>query len=123
MCDSSNETRDWNLYIRDMLEFGQAVLSYTEGMDRDEFVADRRTYDAVMRNIELIGESAARVPGHVRDSHPDIEWRSIIATRNRVAHGYLGIDDDVIWDIIQSDIPDMLRKLRHMLDVEHKQSL
>lgn len=123
MCDSSNETRDWSLYIRDMLEFGQAVLSYTEGMDRDEFVADRRTYDAVMRNIELIGESAARVPGHVRDSHADMEWRSIIATRNRVAHGYLGIDDDVIWDIVQAGIPDMLHKLRRLLNAKEDKSL
>lgn len=123
MSDSLSESRDWSLYIRDMLEFGKKVLSYTEGMNRDEFVADRRTYDAVMRNIELIGESAARVPGGVRDSYTDIEWRSIIATRNRVAHGYLGIDDDVIWDIVQTDIPDMLRKLHHLLDVEKGESL
>lgn len=96
MYDRCKESRDWSLYIRDMLEFGQKVLSYTEGMDRDRFLADKRTYDAVMRNIELIGESAAHVPDRVRDRHQAIEWRSIIATRNRVAHGYLGIDDDVI---------------------------
>ena len=90
MCDHWDEARDWSLYIRDMFEFGQNVLSYTDGMDREGFITDKRTYDAVMRNIELIGESASHVPGHVRDSHPDIEWRRIIATRNRVAHGYLG---------------------------------
>ena len=56
MCDYASESRDWSLYLRDMLEFGQNVLSYTEGMDQEEFVADRRTYDAVLRNIELIGE-------------------------------------------------------------------
>ena len=122
MCDQRKEARDWGLYIRDMLEFGQNVLSYTGGMDRERFVADKRTYDAVMRNIELIGESAAHAPGHVRDSHPEIEWRSIIATRNRVAHGYLGIDDDVIWDIVQNGIPDMLVKLRRLLEVEEGQS-
>ena len=75
-----------------------------------------------MRNIELIGESAAHVPGHVRDSHPDIECHRIIATRNRVAHGYLGIDDDVVWDIVTSGIPDMLVKLHRFLDVEGEQS-
>ncbi len=118
MCDYASESRDWSLYLRDMLAFGQNVLSYTEGMDQKEFVADRRTYDAVLRNIELIGESAAHVPGHVRDSRPAIEWRSIIATRNRVAHGYLGIDDDVIWDIVQNGVPDMLSELGRLLDVE-----
>ena len=74
MFDQGYDTRDWTLCIRDMLEFGQRTLSYTDGMDQQEFVADKRTYDAVMRNIELIGESAARVPGHIRGSHGDIEW-------------------------------------------------
>ena len=120
MCDNCNVPREWSLYIRDMLEFGQNVLSYTEGMDRNGFLADKRTYDAVMRNIELIGESAAHVPGHVRDRHPAIEWRSIIATRNRVAHGYLGIDDDVIWDIVQNSLPYMLHKLHRLLEVEDR---
>lgn len=79
---------------------GEKVLSYTEGMAQTAFTADSRTYDAVLRNLEFIGEAATHVPVDVRESNPQIEWRSMIGVRNRVAHGYLGIDDDVVWDII-----------------------
>ena len=85
-------------------------------MDQAAFIADRRTYDATLRNIELISEAATHVPDQVREAKPDIEWRSIVGARNRLAHGYLGIDDDVVWDIIQTDVPQMLPKLRRVLD-------
>ena len=110
------EARNWRLYIRDMLEFGQKVVFYTEELDQDAFVADGRTYDATLRNIELIGEAAAHIPAWVREAHPEIPWRIITGTRNQVAHGYLGIDNDVIWDIVQIDVPNLLPKLRRLLD-------
>ncbi len=116
MCDSHQEGREWRLYIRDMIDFAHRVLSYTSGLDRDDFVADGRTYDAVLRNIELIGEAATHVPSEVRGASPDIEWRQLIGSRNRIAHAYLGIDDDVIWDIVQNDVPSLSVKLQRLLD-------
>ncbi len=116
MSDDRGATRPWRLYIQDMIEFAERVLSFTKGMDQDSFIADRRTYDATLRNIELIGMAATHVPGHVREAHPEIEWRSIVGARNRLAHAYLGIDDDVVWDIIQSDVPNLLPRLRRLLD-------
>ncbi len=115
MCDRRDATRHWGLYVQDMVEFAEKVLSYTKGIDQETFLADGRTYDAALRNIELIGEAASHGPGHVREAHPEIEWRRIVATRNRVAHAYLGIDDDVVWDVIQTDVPDLLPKLRSLL--------
>ena len=67
---------------------------------------------------ELIGEAATHVPARVRQAYPGIEWQRIVATRNRVAHAYLGIDDDVIWDIIQTDLPELLDALRLLLEQE-----
>ena len=116
MSNDAEAARGWKLYVEDMIEFGQRVLSYAVGLDQDGFLADRRTYDATMRNIELIGEAATHIPEAVRESYPEIEWRSIIGARNRVAHAYLGMDDDVVWDIVQTAIPDLLPKLRHLLD-------
>ena len=110
--------RDWRLSVEDMIEFGQRVAAYAHGMDQEAFIADGRTYDATLRNIELIGEAATHVPARVRLANPGIEWRRIVATRNRVAHAYLGIDDDVIWDIIQTDIPELLVALRRLLEQE-----
>ena len=70
------------------------------------------TYDATLRNLELIGEAATRVPSDVREAHPHFPWRRIIGTRNRLAHDYLGIDDDMIWDIVRTEIPNLLTALR-----------
>ena len=115
MCEVEHEGRDWRLYVQDMYEFSEKVLTYTEGLDLDMFVADSLTYDATLRNIELIGEAATHIPSEVREAHPEIQWRQIIGTRNQVAHAYLGLDDDVIWDIICTDIPGLLPALRNLL--------
>ena len=115
MSEPAGAFQDFRPFLEDMIVFGERLLSYTSGMDQSAFVADRRTYDAVLRNLELIGEAATHIPETVRIAHPEIDWRSIIGTRNRVAHGYMGIDDDVVWDIVQSDIPDLLPNLRRLL--------
>ena len=114
--------REWRFYVNDMIEFGEKVLSYTERMDQAEFVANTLTYDATLRNLELIGEAATHIPSEVREVYSEIQWRDIIATRNRLAHGYLGIDNDVIWDIIQNDVPKFLPALRKLLDTTSKDS-
>ena len=116
MSDANHEARGWRFYVQDMIEFSERVLSYTNGLDQATFIADGRTYDATLRNLELVGEAATHIPRAVRDAHPEIEWREIIATRNRVAHGYMGMDEDVIWDIIQTDIPNLLPALRDLLN-------
>ena len=116
MCEVGAEPRHWRLYVQDMIEFGEKVLSYTEGFDQSAFVSDGVIYDATLRNIELIGEAATHVPDEVREENTQIPWRVIIGTRNRVAHGYLGLDVDVIWSVIQDDVPALLPQLRGLLD-------
>ena len=116
MSDAQHRPRKWRFYIEDMLEFGEKVLAYTEGMDQRAFIDDERTYDATLRNIELLGEAATHVPIEVRESHSDVPWQAIIGIRNRLAHGYLHISDSVIWSTIQDSIPELLPALRHLLD-------
>ena len=89
-------------------------------MDRDAFIDDARTYHAVARNLELIGEAATHVPPAVRAAYPEIEWRRIVGTRNRLAHGYLYIDNNVLWDIIRTDIPRLLPQLRQLLEASKR---
>ena len=114
MSDNDHESRNWRLYIGDMIEFSEAVLSYTAGMDQTGFVADRRTYYATLHSLQLVGEAATHVPAEVRDTHSEVRWREIMGTRNRIVHAYLGIDDDVVWDIIRTDIPKLLAQLRDL---------
>ena len=121
MYNAEHEGRDWRLYIQDMLEFGEKVLSYTEALGPDAFIADSLIYDATLRNIELIGEAATHVPTDVRESHRDIPWRAIVGVRNRLAHGYLSISDSVIWSLIQDAIPELLPRLRRLLDAAEQE--
>jgi uncharacterized protein with HEPN domain len=110
MSDASQ--REWRFYLKDMIKFAEKVLAYTDGLDQTSFVANGLTYDATLRNLELIGEAATRIPDEIRSAHPEIPWRMIIATRNRLIHGYLGIDDDTLWSIIRDDVPELLPLLR-----------
>ena len=122
MSNADQGTREWRFYIQDMIEFSKKVLSYTEGMDQDAFIADGLTYDATLRNLELIGEAATHIPSEVREAYPEIPWRAIVGARNRLAHAYLGIRDDVIWTIIQDAVPKLLPALRKLLDTISKDS-
>lgn len=108
----SDGAREWRFYIGDMIAFAEKVLAYTAGMDQSAFVANALVYDATLRNLELIGEAATRVPDEVRQAHPQVPWRMIIATRNRLIHAYLGIDNDTLWSIVVTDVPALLPMLR-----------
>ena len=115
---SDSAPREWSFYVDDMIRFGERVILYTSGFDRAGFAADRLTYDATLRNLELIGEAATRIPEAVRSAQSQIPWRMIIAMRNRLIHGYLGIDDDTLWSIVERDVPALLVQLRSLVSVE-----
>jgi uncharacterized protein with HEPN domain len=108
----SDGAREWRFYVDDMIGFGEKVLVYTAGLDQAAFVANTLVYDATLRNLELIGEAATHVPDDVREAHPEVPWRLVIATRNRLIHGYLGVDDDTLWSIVVTDVPALLPLLR-----------
>ncbi len=102
---SDSAQREWRFYLDDMIGFAEKVVAYIQGLDQDGFAASGLNYDAAVRNLELIGGAATHVPDNIRQANPQISWRLIIATRNRLIHGYLGIDNDTLWSIIRSDIP------------------
>jgi uncharacterized protein with HEPN domain len=109
--------REWKFYLDDMILFAEKVMSYTEGFDQQRFIDSGLNYDATVRNLELIGEAATHIPDTVRQSNPQIPWRMIVATRNRLIHGYLGIDNDTLWSIIQVEIPHLLTLLQDLQQV------
>ena len=111
----SPSERDSNLYLEDMLRFCERVIEYSGSRDMPALRADAMRFDAVLRNLELIGEAATHVPDAVRLAHPDIPWRLVIATRNRLIHGYLGIDDDTVWSIVSADVPALCAQLSELL--------
>lgn len=112
-------SRDWRLYLDDLREACRKVLRYTEGLSKDELLADERTYDAVVRNLEIIGEATNNLPEEVRGKAGDIDWRKIIGLRNILAHAYFGIDDDILWDVIQNHVSNLLQAADHFANSQH----
>lgn len=105
MSEPAGSQREWGFYLDDMVAFAEKALAYSKGRDQQEFIGNSLVYDATLRNLELIGEAATHIPDDVRSANPQVPWRLVIATRNPLIHGYLGIDDDTVWSIIQDDLP------------------
>lgn len=106
--------REWRFSLDDMIRFAENVLTFTAGFDQTTFEATELNYDATLRKLELIGEAATHIPAEVKAANPAIPWRLIIATRNRLIHAYLGIDNDILWSIIQDDVPALLDELKKL---------
>ena len=106
------KSREWRLYLDDMLDGCQAVRTFTSDMTSiEEFTNNRMAYDATLRNLQNIGEAAMHVPDDKRLLLPSIDWRGIIVVRHVLVHGYAVINDTTIWEIIQHRIPDLEAQL------------
>lgn len=108
---SESLQREWRFYVNDMINFAERVVIYTDGLDQEKFVASGLNYDATVHNLILLGEAATHIPEHVRIFSSEIDWRQIVGTRNRLVHGYVGINNDTVWDIIQDEIPLLIEQL------------
>ncbi|MBI4330582.1 MAG: DUF86 domain-containing protein [Chloroflexi bacterium] len=84
---------------------------YTSGFDRARFLTDDRTVDAVARNLQIIGEAASSLPKEFTDSQTGIEWRKIVGLRNRIVHEYCGVDRELVWEILQTDLRDLKSRI------------
>lgn len=99
------------LLVDDIWEAIEKVGRYVAGLSHDNFVTDDKTIDSVVRNLEIIGEAANRLPETFKNQHPEIEWRQIVGLRNRVVHDYFNIDMEIVWEIIKNDLPIFKSKL------------
>ena len=108
-------SRDYNLYLEDILESCQRIVSYTAGMSYDRFVNNNMVYDDVLRNIEIIGEAVKQVPKVIRDQYSEVDWRRIAGMRDIVAHHYFSIHDEIVWDIVENKIPELIEKIESIL--------
>lgn len=104
------------LFVADMQEACDKIAAYTSGMDFDAFCADTSTVDAVVRNLEIIGEASNGIPEDQKRLKPDIDWRAIKGLRNRIVHEYFGLSLAVIWAIVQTDLPVLAQQLSNWPD-------
>jgi uncharacterized protein with HEPN domain len=98
-------------YLLDILIAARKVLRYAEGFTWETFRADDRTQDAVMRNLQIIGEAARRVSEEFKESHPEISWREILGMRNRLVHEYGRINVERVWETVVDDVPRLVQQL------------
>lgn len=101
-------SREVDLWLEDILESGRLVSGWTRGLTPAEFRADRRTVDAVLRNLEVIGEAVKHLPEDLRSREPTIPWRRIAGLRDVLAHAYFAVDLDLVWDVVAHHLEPLL---------------
>jgi len=109
--------RDPLLYVEDIVEAIERIQGYTEGMSFEDFIADQKTVDAVIRNLEIIGEAAKHIPDEFKALHPDIPWREIAGMRDRLIHAYFGVDLSLVWHTIRSELWELEKAMKELMEV------
>jgi len=105
-------------FVLDMLIACGRILKYTENLSYDDFCKNEMVLDAVVRNIEVLGEAAKNVSENVKNRYGDVEWREIARTRDKIIHFYFGVDVSIVWDIATKDIPVLKSKLEGLVKAE-----
>lgn len=111
-------SRDYRLYLDDMLDACQRALRYAHGLTLDQLAADDLVRDAVVHNLQIIGEGANHLPDDLLARHPEVEWHKLIGMRNVIAHGYFALDERIVWETIQNDLPTLLPVLEAVAEAE-----
>jgi uncharacterized protein with HEPN domain len=107
--------RDYKVYLEDVRDAVEKIRNYTAGYSFESFAKDSKTFDAVVRNLEVIGEAIKNVPPTIRDAHPAVDWHKITGLRDILIHEYFGVDREIIWDVIQNKLPELERQVRQLL--------
>jgi uncharacterized protein with HEPN domain len=109
-------SRSWRLFLEDIIEASDRVLRYSEGKDLSTFSADEMAYDAVLRNLQIIGEAAKAIPADIRQCHLEVDWKGMAGLRDVLAHAYFGLDNETLWDVVATKVPKLRSQVRRILD-------
>ncbi|MFH1235611.1 MAG: DUF86 domain-containing protein [Parcubacteria group bacterium] len=108
--------KNWKIRISDILDCIEYIRVYTQDLTLSEFQADQKTIDAVLRNLEIIGEAARHTPKEITKRYPDIPWDEMRTMRNIVIHEYFGVNLNIIWHTTQVNLPSIVDRLNEILE-------
>ncbi len=108
--------KDDSIYLRHIIDAFIQIENYTDGVSHDDFFNNRLLQDAVIRQLEIMGEAARNLSEDLRDKYPQIPWRQMIGLRNRMIHAYFNVNLQIIWEIVQGDLPDLKREMKCILN-------
>lgn len=108
--------KDWKIRIHDILKSIETIEQYTEGMNFEDFSADRKTVDAIVRHRIVLGEATAHMPDNVCEEHPDIPWYEMRGMRNFVVHEYFNVNDKILWHTLKKNLPPLIPSLKKMIE-------
>jgi len=103
------------LYLEDTRDSIERIEEYTKDLDFEQFVRDRKTIDAVVRNLTIIGEAVRNIPEEIKSKNPNVAWDEAVGMRNKVTHEYFGIDEDILWKTIKEDLPIFKKQISEIL--------
>jgi len=102
-------------FLSDIQEATRRVKVYTAGMTYEVFLADTKTQDAVMRNLEIIGEATKNLSIELRTGYPDVPWKGMAGVRDRLIHHYFGVNLDIVWNIVTTELPDVALQIDEII--------
>lgn len=107
--------RSSKLYLQDILDSLANIKEYTKELSFEGFAADQKTVDAVVRNIEIVGEATRNIPEEIKEGNPDVPWKRIMDMRNRVIHEYFGVDLEILWKTVTEDLDFLEEKVKKII--------
>jgi uncharacterized protein with HEPN domain len=102
-------------FLQDIEDAIERILEYTNGMNWDGYLRDHKTQDAVVRNLEVIGEATKNLSDDFRGQHPEIPWQDMAGTRDRLTHHYFGINQEIVWQIIEQNLPGLVSQIKQVI--------